>query len=1020
MRSTYYTPAMRLIAMVLLLRTIDPAGAQAAPIRPVPPLPHIPLKTSLPAAAKAVQIPLTFEADGGPAERAKDFVARGQGYSLHLSPREATFQFAATASASPAGDSKKHGRMALSSVQTLTMRIAGGETSTQAVQQAVPTGHANYFIGRDPAKWRTGIPLYDRVKYRQVYRGIDLVYYGNQHRLEYDFLVRPGGDPTRIALKFTGAHSLRISPAGDLVLRLKQGEIRWHRPLTYQTIAGKKCLIGSAFVLKKGGEVGFALARYDRSRALTIDPTLLYSTLLGGTNQDTANALAVDSAGNTYVVGTTRSKDFPTTPGSFEPVNKYDTSLHPIYLAPNNVFVAKLNPAGTALLYATYLSGTGDDRGVDIAIDKQGCAYVTGIAGSPDFPVTPGAFLTVNLASQVFQLDSYSVSSFVTKLNATGSALVYSTYLSGHLAPSASDVAHAIAVDDQGNAYITGSANSPDFPTTPGAFQKTSPAPGANGSVPSAGYVAKLNASGTSLLYATYLGGSKGSNCKAIAVDSQGNAYVTGETTSLDFPTTPTAFQKTNNVLAPSIGGTAFVAKLNAVGTGLLYATYLGGSGQYGDQGNGIAVDSGGNAYVCGSTSSPNFPTTPGALPPARLPSYKTVFNVFVAKLNQAGTGLRYGTDLGEGNAYAIAVDRSGNACITGDTSAVDFPTTAGAYVRTNGPGNTTAFVTRLNATATALLYSTYLGGHYNNGFDIALDNRGTATFCGSVMNGDYPTTPQAFQPTSKASLNTTTGFVTRLSTNPVFPDFNNDGHTDLLLRNRDTGVIGTWLMDGATVLSGVTFARIPPASYTLVGNGDFVANGVNTLVFQDSVDNRVIFWNTAGAAITNIAPVPRSVDAGWKLVGVADFNQDGRSDLLFQNQTTGRVVIWNMNGLDFVSGVSDLPAPSAEWKVVGTGDFNADGFTDLVFQNQTTGQIKLWFMQGGKYLRESALNVMPEVGWKVVGVGDYNGDGLGDLLLQNQTTNSIVVWYLNGALYQGGSGLSQRPPTEWKVVGPR
>ncbi len=973
-------------ALILLIGQATVATAQAGSMHP---------------RANRIQLPLAFEANTGQTNRRDDFLAHGPGYRLSLSPREATFQMATAAH----------------SAETLTMHLSGANPAACAVQNTAPTGHANYFLGKDPGKWRTNVPLYARIEYRQVYRGIDLVYYGNQNQLEYDFLVRPGTDPKRIALKFTGAQKVRIAANGELILGMKQGEVRWHRPLTYQMVAGKKRMVASSFVRKSDGGIGFKLARYDTSRALVIDPQLIYSTFLGGSVRNSADALAVDSAGNTYIAGTTNSLDFPTTPGALQPRKKAAP-----YLGNDSVFVAKLNATGTALIYATYLSGAGTDRGQALAIDSQGCAYVAGLANSQDFPVTPGAFQTVNPASTILVIVGFSATGFVAKLNPTGSALVYSTFLGGHSGDYTYDTVNGIALDGQGNAYLTGIANSPDFPTTPGAFQATSPATSADKRNPGSAFVTKLNASGTGLIYSTYLGGTIGASGNAIAVDSQGSAYVTGRTTSLDFPTSDTAFQK-KNLVPPFNGGTAFVTKVKPDGTGLVYSTFLGGEGKYGDVGNGIVVDSGGSAYVTGNTSSFNFPTTPGALQPARLPSYKTVYNVFVTRLNATGSALLYSTDIGEGMSSAIALDSTGSVCITGYTAAIDYPTTAGAFKRINAPGNFTAFVTRINSAGSAILYSTYMSRSFSYGAGIALDRRGIATICGGVYGPDYPITANAFQTGKRNPTSEGTGVVTRLSTISIFPDFNNDGNVDILLRNRTTGLLGTWFLHGAEVQGGTPFSQTPPATYVPVGTGDFLSNGSTTLVFQDSVDNRVIFWYTSGAnnaIITGgdyVSPTPAP---GWKLMGVGDFNQDGRSDLLFQNQTTGQVVVWYMNGPYYQDGVSLALYPGAGWQVAGVGDFNGDGFTDIAFQNQTTGKLKIWFMQGKIIASESALLATVPPGWSVASVGDYNGDGKADLLIQNPTTGQCAVLYLNGTAYLGGGGLSQNPPADWKIVGPR
>jgi hypothetical protein len=974
------------------------SGARCIVAQALPPLPLSSPRASAPTPTKPgdhshrknLALPMAFEARTGSAHRPDDFVAQGPGYRLSLSPAQATFQLADTSLGSrSASKGRATPNVKALSAETLTMQLVGADHSAHTVQNALPTGHANYFLGSDRSRWRTDVPLYDRVRYSQVYRGIDLVYYGDGHQLEYDFLVRPGTDPKQIRLAFPGTKRVRIAANGDLVLGLKQREVRWHRPLTYQVVAGKKRTVASAFRLKPGGEVGFALGRYDASHALVIDPKLLYSKTLGSGAIYTS-ALAVDGAGNTYVAGSLSDSGFPVTPGAYQTRR-------------SGAFVAKLNPEGTGLIYATYLGGTAaagapTDGATAIAVDAQGNAYVTGNAGTFDFPVTPGAFQTTNFASKQqaqYPDFGYSANAFVTKLNAAGSALLYSTYLGGHTRASAGDTTNAIVVDGQGSAYVAGLATSQDFPTTPGAYQSQRPVPGGFYT----GFVTKLNASGTALVYSTFLAGSQGSACNAIALGRAGDLFIAGGTTSTDFPVTPGAFQATNRHALTPYGyytNSGFVTHLNAAGSAPLYSTYLGGSGNGYETVNSIAVDKTGSAFVTGFTGATDFPTTVGAFQRDATYSAYSIGGAFVTKLTPDGAALLYSTYLGGGEGTAIAVDSAGNACVLGGTDLTYYPTTPGSFPRPQNTEGFYSFLAKLNTTGTALLYATYLPGlRFASG--LALDSGGNAT----VSEGTV---------------------VERLSTYSVFPDFNDDGRADLLLRNQNSGAIAVWFLEDANVVGGVHLSQTPPASYRPVGVGDFRSDGSSTLVFQDSSDNRVVLWYTGGpthTAVTGGDYVDQTPAAGWKVVGVADFNRDGRSDLLFQNQTTGRIAVWFMNGPHYQGGLQ-IPQATAGLQVAGVGDFNADGFADIVLQNPQTGQITIWFMNAATYAGQQALGSTLAPNWSVVGVGDYNRDGKADLLIQNRTSNQIAVWYLNGTLYQGGSGLSQSPPTEWKVVGPR
>ena len=482
-------------------------------------------------------------------------------------------------------------------------------------------------------------------------------------------------------------------------------------------MTGEEGVDAITFVVKEG---------YNHQTPLIIDPGLVYSTFLGGTSLDEGVDIAVDDIGNTYITGRTTSTNFPITAGAF------DTT----YNGGTDAFVTKLNAAGSALIYSTYVGGDRNDQGLGISVDDTGHAYITGVTLSRDFPTTAGAF-------DIFA--NGGIDAFVTKLNAAGSALLYSTYLGG----TGNDQGLGISVDDTGDAYITGFTESANFPTTAGAFDTTY-----NGNRDA--FVTKLNATGSALLYSTYLGGAAGDQGNGISVDDTGNAYITGLTSSVDFPTTAGAFDTTYN------GSTdAFVTKLNAAGGALLYSTYLGGTDL--DQGRGIAVDDTGNAYITGLTSSNDFPTTAGAFDT----TYNGSTDAFVTKLNAAGNTLLYstylgGTDLDQGD--GMTVDGTGNAYITGFTESANFPTTAGAFDTTYN-GNRDAFVTKLNAAGSALLYSTYVGGtDLDQGRGIDVDGLGNAYITGITNSADFPTTAGAFDTTYNGS---TDAFVTKLNTIP-------------------------------------------------------------------------------------------------------------------------------------------------------------------------------------------------------------------------------------------------------------
>ena len=551
------------------------------------------------------KLPLSFELNKGQTDSQVKFLSRGHGYTMFLTQSEAVLSLRSGQSSAPRGISPQlprttdYGpRMAdallppliqnpKSQIQvapapsaqepaptTVRLKLVGANLRAKVVGLDPLPGRSNYFLGNDPKKWRTNVPTYAKVKYKGVYPGIDLIYYGNQGKLEYDFVVAPGGDPRTIALNIDGAEKMQIDPQGDLVLSNDGGDVRLHKPVVYQPVSvnpksqiQNPRSVDGRYLLLADNRIGFEIGAYDKTLPLIIDPVLSYSTYLGGAGDDYAYGIAVDSSGNAYVIGCTNSINFPTIPGAFQ--TSYGGGNY-------DAFITKLNAAGSALVYSTYLGGSSEDGAFNgIAVDASGNAYVTGYTYSSNFPTTPGAFQTSGGGG--------TRDAFVAKLHVAGSALVYSTYLGG----SDYDVAWDIAVDAAGNAYVTGQTHSSNFPTTPGAFQ-TSYGGGAYDA-----FITKLNAAGSALLYSTYLGGSDYDEGSGIAVDATGNAYVTGLTYYFNFPTTAGAFRT-----SPAGYYDAFVTKLNAAGSDLVYSTYLGGSSA--DGGYGIAVDATGNIYVTG------------------------------------------------------------------------------------------------------------------------------------------------------------------------------------------------------------------------------------------------------------------------------------------------------------------------------------------------------------------------------------------------------------------------------------
>jgi hypothetical protein len=505
------------------------------------------------------KLPMRFEANEGQSGGQVKFVSRGREYTLFLTSSDAVFALKNT---------------------LLRMRLLGANSEAKATGVEELSGTVNYFIGNDPKKWRTNVSTYGKVEYRNIYPGVDLLYYGNQRQLEYDLVVAPGADPGVARLGISGVSKIRIDQSGDLVLDTSAGVVHLRKPVAYQRTQNGQQSIDVKYELGGDDQVAFDVGSYDHSKQLVIDPVLVYSSFLGGSGSDTGAfaGIAVDSAGSAYVISSTNSTDYPIA-NAAQPSFGGGTS---------DVVVTKFKPDGSGFEYSTFLGGSATDNAAGIAVDSSGNAYVTGQTDSSDFPTTTGAFQRNKPST------GFNTAAFVTKLSPSGSALVYSSFLGGSL----SDTGTAIAVDSSGRASVTGLVNSKNFPVTFGAPQPTGDY--TFGIIGDA-FVTTFAADGSSLVFSTYLGGKLLDQGTGIAVDPAGNVYVVGYTTSSDFPTV--------NALQPVFGGVenAFIAKFNPNTSTLVYSTYLGGSGA--DQGLAIAVDSAGSAYVTGFTESTNFPT---------------------------------------------------------------------------------------------------------------------------------------------------------------------------------------------------------------------------------------------------------------------------------------------------------------------------------------------------------------------------------------------------------------------------
>jgi len=689
----------------------------------------------LEARAFMATLPLSFERNVGQMDSRAKFSARGVGYNLFLTSSGALLELFKN-------NSKAISQKRIESPQRQRSRSEAATTSlgfkfdganANVVARGIDElhGHLNYFIGNNPANWHTDVPAFRAVRYEELYPGISLTYYGNQQQLEYDFVIAPGADPQRIRMGFDSGIRLRLSSEGDLAMQLPGGELRQRKPVVYQEINGQRQSIDAAFMLAGSHQVGFTVSKYDHTKPLVIDPTLVYSTYLGGGGDDVGSSIAVDGSNNIYIAGTTSSTNFPLQGAA------YGTNAG---LA--DIFVTKIDAAGANIIYSTYVGGSGQDRGDGIAIDASGNAYVVGRvdSASTNFPTTVGSFAP-----------SYRGGDFdgvVFKLNAQGNALTYSGFLGGE----ENDSTEGVTVDAAGNAYVTGGTKSIGFPTTVNAYQP-------NRAGDTDAFLAKINSSGSALLYSTYLGGSGTDRGSGVVIDASGYAYVAGFTSAADFPT--------ENAFQNSFGGSfdAFLAKFDTNQSGaasLVLCSYLGGTGD--DKAYGLAIDStASNLYLIGQTSSNNFPL----LSPVQ-PAFGGSFDAFVAKVSSAGTKI-YATYLGgtgDDRGTGIAVNSAGAVYVSGFTSSTNFPTATPLQI-SNG-GGFDAFVAKLNPAGSTLLYSTYLGGSANESNTstgtstnpIALNSSSDAYVVGFTSSTNFPTTT----PLQPANAGAQDAFVVRIA----------------------------------------------------------------------------------------------------------------------------------------------------------------------------------------------------------------------------------------------------------------
>ena len=695
-------------------------------------------------------LPISFEPNVGQSQNQVKFLAHATGYSLFLTPSETVLLLREVQKSDrqAAGDISQRLRGAVLGIKFLNANSRAELSASNKL-----TGRVNYLLGNDPVGWHTNVPTFERVTQHELYPGIDLVYYGNQRQLEYDFVVSPQANPDAIRMSFSGSSRVRVDTQGNLVVSVATGDLQMRRPVAYQEQPnGERQLVAASYVVRGPRRAGIALGKYDPTRQLIIDPILEYSTYLGGTNIDSGNGIAVAQDKTAFIAGGTFSTNFPTA-----------HPLQPNHGGPDDfsrdAFVSKISADGSTLLYSTYLGGTDEDVANGIAVDTFGNAYVTGTTISANFPVTPGSFNTEcggdgSCGATLNPHNAVVSNAFVTKLNPEGSALIYSGFL-GEYEPVKGQ---AITVDANQVAYVTGQTGPNQTPTVPIIPPNVPPPPfpiTPNAAQPIIGgatdaFLSKISATGTTILYSTYIGGENEDYAFGIAVDANSNAYVTGLTYSTTFPVTGGAFQSANQG-----AGDAFLTKISTAGGPFLYSTLLGGPGL--DQGNAVAVDPNGNAFLAGQISSGGF-VSPRA--------YGGNGDAFVAKFNSSLSGaasLVFFTYLGGSladTANGIALDSSGNIYVAGSTVSADFPVVGAVFQPTYGGGNADAFVAKLDPTG-SILYSSFLGGsNTDSAFGIAVDSDGSAYVTGQTCSLDFPLT----NPEQASAGGNCDAFVTKVS----------------------------------------------------------------------------------------------------------------------------------------------------------------------------------------------------------------------------------------------------------------
>ena len=894
------------------------------------------------------QVPLAFERNVGQTDDEVLFLARGPGYGIFLTATEAVLSL-------PPRSGSANASTPMGEPTVVRMSLLGASADPLVEGAGLQQGKSHYYYGATPNQWQRDVQRYDQVRYREVYPGIDMVYYGKQQQLEYDFVVAPGRNPGRISIRFSGVDALRLDPDGNLVLETASGTLTQQKPVLYQNVDGRRQPVQGGYRLLGQNRVGFEVAAYDAASPLVIDPVLGYSSYFGGSGDDGIASLSTDDAGNLYAVGTTASLNFP-----------LKSAIQTSNRGGGDVFVAKFNADGNALIYSTYMGGSNADSGTGVVADIRGNAYVTGHTKSTNFPVISA------LQGAHGGLDD----AFVARLNGDGT-LALSTYLGG----SGADLGTAIDLDRSGGLFVAGSTESGNFPL---AAALDSSLGGAKD-----GFLTKLSPSGDRLEFSTYLGGSSSDQINGMSVDSSadrdGTIYLTGETTSTDFPITA------GTAIQPALAGDsdAFIVALTPVRTApyikASFATYLGSANA--DAGEDIDLDPTGNAIVVGRTQATESAPFPTANPAQGTPAGG--MDGFVAKIAlDAAPRLAYSTYLGgsdEDRLEGVAVDAFGTAYVIGVTKSTNLIGTSSAFglQHTNG-GGLDAMSARYSDEGERF-WASYLGGSGDEqGVAIALYGSSSIFLGGSTTSTNFST----LLPFKSSNAGGADAFVTRYGIRSMRTNarnFNGDRTDDILWRNSTSGSNVIWRSASGEAISTLTSVAVGP--WKLAGTGDFDGNASADIVWRNTTTGENRVWPSGSASSRfNLRTVSSQY---WQIAGTGDFNLDGRSDILWRNDNTGANVVW-LSG-NFATQMSITSVTDVRWKVAGVGDFNGDFVSDILWRHSGTGANALWL--SGDSSTKRPITDVTNLSWRIAGIGDFHGDGESDVFWWNPTTGHAVIW---------------------------